>query len=93
MSKLNLTAEQAEELFMNDGNDELVLVDSGEWEQDGKYQNCYFIYKHNETGEHFRMWIGRSGSYHTDWDYNFYDTQLTKVREEEVVTTVWKAVK
>lgn len=62
-------------------------VDSGEWEQEHKYQNrrSILLYK----GQHFAYDESRSGSYHTDWYYN--ESYLTPVvrKEETKVVVSW----
>lgn len=88
---ISLSGDETQELYMNDGNQSLILVEGGDWEQDGKCQYASFIYKDKDTQNHYRLTLSRQGSYHTDWvySYEYSDTTLQPVKEIEVVKKQW----
>lgn len=71
--------------------EELTLVESGQWEQDYKYQHSSDVYKCDE-GNYFMIHNSRSGSPFSDWNYGTPDVQQV-TRKEQVVTQVyWEVV-
>lgn len=92
---MRLTEEQAEELFKEDGIDLIIgrleLVESGDWEDGGKWCYAYNIYKDDQTNKFYRATVGRSGSYYSDYCYD-YGLDLEEVVQKEVVKKVWKVV-
>lgn len=65
----------------------------GDWSQDGKYQHCTHVIKHEASGRCFEVSAARSGSYHSEWYYTF-DNDPVEVRKEIVMQPVekWIAV-
>lgn len=96
MTKIKLDPEEAKLLVWEDLEDFEVYDESDDWVQEGKYQSCEVIYKQMSTGKFFSAILERSGSYHTDWDYNYEwaGLELTEVELREKVITVreWVAV-
>lgn len=76
-------------------NEFFEIVEKGEWEQDGKYQSKYFIFKFNN--KFYRLHTSRSGSPFTDWNYDseYWDdtVECSEVEKIEVVKHIWKTVK
>ncbi|KQV99978.1 hypothetical protein [Rhizobacter sp. Root1221] len=90
---MSITAEQIVELFDEDHED-LEEIEEGEWTceyKDNEYRSD--IMKHLPTDTFWRIDLGRSGSYYTEFFYE--DTEATQVRpvEKVVTTTEWKVVK
>lgn len=82
------------ETTTNDGVT-LKVVESGEWEQDHKSQSATMVFTDGE--KYYHASIGRSGSYHSDWDYDseIYGNrseEVTEVVSREVVRNEWVAV-
>lgn len=98
---MKITVEQLEDLFFEDeatiDGVELVVVESGEWEQDHKTQSLELIFTDGE--KHYCGFIGRSGSPFTDWTYNseVYGANdladITVVEKKEITVTRWVVVK
>ena len=95
MKTIKLSKEQTEEFFRDEGDDQFTLETEGDWEQNGKYQHCYFIYKESVSGKYYRLNLYRSGSYHSDWYYSFEDegSELVEVYKKEVIKHIWATVK
>lgn len=72
--------------------DDFILVEEGEWISDGKYQSCTHVFQRKSDGKYFAQNWYRSGSYHSDYDYNDPE-DLYEVERKEVVTIQWKMVK
>lgn len=89
--KIPITEEYAERLFFNEGDDQYDLMDFDEWIGGGKYESCAPVYRSKTSGQHFAMFISRSGSYHSDYYYNF-PSELVEVKEIEVIRKEWSVV-
>lgn len=73
----------------------LKVVESGEWEQDHKTQSATLVFTDGE--KHYHGTVGRSGSYHSGWDYDSYicgDSveSIVEVEAREVTSIEWVAV-
>lgn len=70
------------------------VVEDGEWVQEGKYQHIDRVIKHTESGRCFGVSAGRSGSYHTDWYFQYHNDIYEVVQATRTVTeTYWEIVK
>jgi len=77
--------------YLSDG---VEVVERGEWVNEGKYE--YSSYVFSKDGAFYELGMGRSGSYHTDWYYDFEDMdsfECSKVEKVEVTTYKWVGVK
>lgn len=74
-----------------DESESIKIVEDGDWEVDGKYQNCRTIVKYQD--KHYAIYQQRSGSYFTE--YNYDDEEVFEVEPHEVVkiTTEWRVKK
>lgn len=95
MEKLTLSIENKEALFKDDYDDKLgfEVVKREEWDDEGKYSTCRLIIKHKETGKFYAFPVTRSGSYYSDYDYDYWDDSLCEVEQQEVTTVQWVEVK
>lgn len=71
-----------------------VMVEEGDWIQDGKYQNQTCIVQDSRTGRHYSFDIRRSGSPFSDWYYPHEDEEefwLTEVvsQTRTIIVTEW----
>jgi hypothetical protein len=92
---MRLTADQARAIACGDCNeDEFIVVESGEWTDDGKYSYCDIIFqKDNKT---YELNVSRSGSYFTDYYYCWEDEQFfycPEVEQVKISKVIWKVVK
>ena len=72
--------------------DEGVIIESGDWIQDGKYQYKETIFNHD--GKIYSLSVSRSGSPFTDWYYEWEDTNEFDCPEvEKIAEVVYKWVK
>jgi len=74
--------------------EQLTLVEGNNWEDQGKYQYSYDVYKDDqEPPNHFMITNSRSGSYYSDYEYG----QPTVLAVKPVVKTftkiTWKGIK
>lgn len=93
---MNLTVRQLEVLqsestIFAEGT-HLNVIEEGEWIHDYKSQSLELIFTDGE--KYYRGFVGRSGSYHSGWDYDsdiYGDTSadITEVVKREVITTEW----
>jgi len=84
-----ITKEQARAITFDD-SEEFNVLECAEWISQGKYEHCTNVFE--DKGKYYTFYIMRSGSYHTDWYYD-WETQDTfkcdEVKKVEVVTTKW----
>lgn len=86
---LQITSEQAKGIAFDD-SDEFSVVEKGEWISEGKYQSKTIIFKDSDS--FYRLNITRSGSYHTEWYYDFeYEKtfQCDEVELKEIIIKTW----
>lgn len=72
------------------------VVERSPWEDEGKYQFMSVILQDKTDGTYWRYWITRSGSYFTEYYYDYSDVskvEIEQVEKVEVTVTEWKAVK
>lgn len=92
---MKLDKQTYEDICFGDNGDNYRIVDSGEWIDDGKcsYKDVIFEFE----GKFYSVSYGRSGSYHTDyfydWEYDDGPFACCEVEKKEVTTTKWVAVK
>lgn len=93
---MNLTVRQLEELYSESAifaeGTHLNVVEEGEWVHEHKSQSLELIFTDGE--KYYRGFVGRSGSYHSGWDYDsdIYgngSAEITEVVQREVTTTEW----
>lgn len=90
---LILTADQAKDICWED-TDEFKIVEDGDWVDDGKYSHREVIF--SKENKFYSLSVSRSGSYYTDYYYDWEDTDKFECPEVEAVektVTVWKAKK
>lgn len=97
MPKIKLPKDVVEEAWEDDQSEhegvKLTLVEKGDWVSDAKWEHCELIFKFGD--KFYSATAGRSGSYWTDYTYNWeYETEieLREVEKREVVKTEWVAV-
>lgn len=73
------------EVFHGDHPD-YEVIEFGDWDDEGKYSITINIIKHK--GKTYSMWASRSGSYFTDYDYEYSD-ELMPVKQIEVTVNKW----
>jgi hypothetical protein len=90
MKEISLSSEEVEDLYMNDGNEYLILEDSGDWVSEGKYEYCWFVYKHIKTGRFYELHLNRTGSYYSDYYINYSEQVLCEVEKIEITKCEWR---
>ena len=87
--------ELADELMWTDVGDEVeshVVVENGEWIDDGKWQHKSIIFQFND--KYYKLIRSRSGSYFSDWYYDSEDQkefECDEVEKVEVKTYKWES--
>lgn len=89
---MNMTQELMEEIAWLDENKTTLCgnytaIHIGEWEDDGKYQHQQIVFKYQD--KFYAFWIVRSGSYFTDYYYQYPD-QADEVHLVEKTIRVWE---
>lgn len=64
------------------------VIEEGEWEGE-KYMVKTNLVRHKDTGAFYHLSQSRSGSYFTDWEYDFPDLDVTEVRPIIVEVIEW----
>jgi hypothetical protein len=85
-----ITREQAKDICFDD-SEEFRVIEAGEWEVDGKYQNKTIIFEYN--GKNYSLHIYRSGSPFSDYYYCWEDQEkfdCDEVERVEVIKYEWK---
>lgn len=93
MAKLKLSEDEVRSIFFEEHED-FKTVQEGEWTQEYKYQICDVVVEQISTGKCYEFGVSRTGSYHTDWEYNFWETELLEVefKTETIVVSRWVPV-
>lgn len=80
-------------ITIDDLPSQMSEVESGEWEDDGKYQHRADVYVDDQTPpNHFMIINGRTGSYYTEWSYGEPTVVEVKPSVETITRVVWKPV-
>jgi len=70
---------------------QMTEAETGEWEDDGKYQHRSDVYVDDQTPpNHFMILNTRSGSYFTDYQYGEPAVMAVKPVVETITRVVWK---
>lgn len=75
------------------------IIKKDDWVDDGKYSFCGVVFQVLETGKYYQQSYSRSGSYFTDYYYDYEDwpseVELDEVEpvEETIVKVTWVPVK
>lgn len=74
-----------------------IMIEEGDWIQDGKYQLQTSVVQDSRTGKYYSFDVSRSGSPFTDWYYPHEDEDefwLTEVKSETrtITVTEWVSV-
>jgi hypothetical protein len=77
---------------IEDGPEEVELVEEGLWTDEGKYFKRELIIKHADyPGAFYKLYVTLSGSYFTDYHYNTCD-KMIRVKKVEKIIHVWQSV-
>jgi hypothetical protein len=85
--------------IFRDDYDELVYMveEEGQWISEGKYEYKDIIFSVLNLNKFYMLSISRSGSYFSDWYYDFEDwneeIECMEVISKEVTVTHWILVK
>ena len=64
----------------------------GPWEDEGKYSHQQIVFQVGE--EFYGFWISRSGSYFSDYDYQYPSVKdVQKVQKVTKTIEVWESIK
>lgn len=89
---IRLTEEEAGLITSDDeieGKD-YVMVEDADWRDDGKYQFGEYIF--SSEGKFYVLRVSRSGSYYTDYYYD-YMLDCPEVEKAQRVEEYWRPVK
>ena len=97
MDKFNV--QLAKDLYHQDYDESLwKIIAEGDMEQDGKYQYQINVVEDLTTGKLYEFSVSRSGSYHSDWYYDWEYSESTEsydfqeVEPKVISKTVYVAV-
>ncbi len=72
------------------------VIHKGDWIDDGKYSHQDIVFKSKDDGKFYMVSHGRSGSYFTDYYYDWEDwgdtVECCEVEERSVTKTSWVCV-
>ena len=93
MPSIKVTPQEMKAIWRED-DPHYDMVDDDKWDDQGKYQYCYPVVQHIESGKFYTFCVQRSGSYFNDYDFDFPDPELTEVQKVKKVieTEEWVAV-
>jgi len=96
MNKIKIAASQLAAVFSEEAeavteDDVFSEIDRGAWDDEGKYQYLPIYIKSKKTDKVYVFNVQRSGSYFSDYNYEF-DEDAHEVEEKEVTHTVWSLV-
>jgi len=86
---MQLTESEAAEILTDD-SDKYTVIEIGEWQDQGKWSNLSVIFREGD-GPYYELWVSRTGSYFTDYDFEFF-LDCTEVKQVETITKIWKPV-
>lgn len=69
---------------------EFLIIDEGDWRDEGKYSYLETIIKYKEL--FFQINVSRTGSYYTDYDYSEPEVMQVEPKEEIKIITNWVKV-
>ena len=90
MTTIKISKDEVQELVFGDSTELYEFVEGEEWVDDGKYSYCETIVRDVTTNQYYRFYVSRSGSYFTDY---YYDWEDQKEYEAEEVHRVTKTIK
>ena len=93
MSIIEVSPSELRQIWRED-HPNYEMEEDTSWEDEGKYQYCYPVVKNVASGKFYSFCVQRSGSYFTDYDFDFPDNRLTEVQKikKVVETKEWVAV-
>lgn len=91
-----ITSQQAQDIFWED-SEEFETVNEPAWKDDGKYSFAKVIFTSRQSRDkYYQLSVRRSGSYHTDYYYEWDDVDEFKCDEvvpKERLVITWVKVK
>lgn len=95
MSSITISKQHAQAITFDDYlDDDMKVISSGAWISEGKYEVSTHIFQKED--KYYSLMIGRSGSYYSDWYYDWEDQdefECQEVEQVQVTTTEWRNVK
>ena len=92
-NKKTITEAEAQLIWRED-DPRFEEVECEPWDDDGKYQNTIKIVRELDTGLMWSLGVTRTGSYYTDYYYQFTPSLVcVEKRERTVVVSEWVPVK
>lgn len=91
---MKINVDDAKALFWEDDTDDYIFVETTPFESDGKWEHASCIFQFED--KNYRFYVSRSGSYYTDYtyDWEYGDTiECEEVIKTEVVIEQWETVK
>lgn len=90
-----LSLDEFKQIVLEDHPD-FELIEDGDWISEGKYEYCTQVVKHLPSGKHYTYSLGRSGSYYSDYYYDYEDFVPDIIEVKQVTKTVtvtqWEVV-
>ena len=88
---MKISSEVAKALVWEDYSDEYEVVDDGHWEAEHKYEYKSLIFKYKD--KFYELSVSRSGSYYTEYYYDWEVVDEFECPEMEQVTItqeIWR---
>ncbi len=90
---MKITVEQAKDIIFEEFSEDFIVVEVNDWVREGKYEVCTAVI--SDGVKYFKFDINRTGSYYTDWYYEWEDVDeisCQEVEKQEVVVVKWVRV-
>lgn len=88
---IKTTEQERKQIFFEDHYD-YDLVEELPTEDEGKTQYCCRVFKNNKNNKFYFVNATRSGSYYTDYEYEFYD-ELEECQKVTKTIETWDVIK
>ena len=79
------------ELIGGYDTEDYKVIEEGDWVSSGKYEEKECIIQDINAGKYYRIFADRTGSYYSDYYYNYY-SEAVEVEQIEKVITCWEVV-
>lgn len=79
------------ELINGYDTEDFKVIEEGDWVSSGKYEEKECIIQDIKTGKYYKIFADRTGSYYSDYYYNYY-SEAVEVEQVEKVVICWEVV-
>lgn len=91
----DFTEEEFKDIFWEDGGEDFLIVEEGDFIDEGKFSDRTDIVRFIPSGKHYAVTCTRYGNHWEGYEYEWSEMDLVgnEVEKKEVTITQWVAVK